>query len=234
MHQLLVTANVPSSQILVTLMTEVLRSSNTLVLARATWSNIPENNILSMPLIISVADISQEYINSINTFLSGHKHYFRTFNFYPKDEANVSLKCWYPQHIIGLHHHETLVFYISAGTSLYQVFKIKTGKINCKNMSMSTILNKQFQRGFIHDPKENIWHQNPVCLPFCPIWIHIKDSVNWLRFKCLTEILKFLIMQRLPISVKLLYSNKEIRELRSIYWIQRYNMYTILSNINND
>jgi hypothetical protein len=43
MLQLLVTANVPSSPIPVTLMTETLCSSETSVPIRATWHNIPEN-----------------------------------------------------------------------------------------------------------------------------------------------------------------------------------------------
>jgi hypothetical protein len=47
MYWLLVTANiVPSSPILVTLMMEEIRSSETLVLTRVTWHNIPEDGIL--------------------------------------------------------------------------------------------------------------------------------------------------------------------------------------------
>jgi hypothetical protein len=47
MLQLLVTANVPSSLILVTLvMQAAIYSSKTSVLTRATWLNIPEDGIL--------------------------------------------------------------------------------------------------------------------------------------------------------------------------------------------
>jgi hypothetical protein len=44
--QLLVTANVPRSPILLSLKMEVMRTSETSVLIRATWHNIPEDGIL--------------------------------------------------------------------------------------------------------------------------------------------------------------------------------------------
>jgi hypothetical protein len=49
LRRLLVTANlVPSSPIVVILLMEVTRSSETLVLRRATWRNIPEDGILHL------------------------------------------------------------------------------------------------------------------------------------------------------------------------------------------
>jgi hypothetical protein len=51
-RRLLVTANVPSSPILVTLMMQTLCSSETSVLTRAAPSNIPEDGIVIRPTFI--------------------------------------------------------------------------------------------------------------------------------------------------------------------------------------
>jgi hypothetical protein len=45
---LLITANIPSLLIIVTLMMEAIHSSRMSVLKRATWHNIPEDGILQM------------------------------------------------------------------------------------------------------------------------------------------------------------------------------------------
>jgi hypothetical protein len=65
-HRLLVTANiVPSSPFLVTLMMEGLRSSETLVLTRATECNIPEDCILHSHLRENHRSYTDKYLSDI-------------------------------------------------------------------------------------------------------------------------------------------------------------------------
>jgi hypothetical protein len=71
MRWFLVTANVPSSLILVTLMMEVLSSSETLLLTRATRRNIPEDAILH-----SHRSENQKSYITAHTLLCGSSQYF--------------------------------------------------------------------------------------------------------------------------------------------------------------
>jgi hypothetical protein len=69
MIRLLVTANVPGSPILVTLMMEAICSSETLVLTRAIWCSIPKDGILHghcrENLKFSILSICQNQMQSI-------------------------------------------------------------------------------------------------------------------------------------------------------------------------
>jgi hypothetical protein len=55
--RLLVTANDPSSTILVTLMMEAIRASETSLLIKATQSNIPEADVITNFTVVSLVNV---------------------------------------------------------------------------------------------------------------------------------------------------------------------------------
>jgi hypothetical protein len=91
MHRLLVAANVvPNSLILVTLMMEALRSSETPFLTRSTSHNIPEDSIHPYNMLWAVYKNGITTRKFANVFLSSFKELYGTCMF-PHNDVHLSL-----------------------------------------------------------------------------------------------------------------------------------------------